>query len=222
MDKKNIFWILITAILAIIILFVCVKLIFKSDSVNEGKFRLTDFIITSTAEVANKNNQNGNWSIDLSQKNKLSMLITAAADAEIVDVSLKNITVNKQNVSVFQEDKENIVMLEDTGKELKLEYKLDKNNQLLIELIVLNESILKNWSIPQGTNEIIYDGRIFKTAGMSLKDIQFRFRCNLVITENTGRENVLKVDLKLPFEELLQNGADVRRLNASEFKFKVS
>ena len=93
---------------------------------------------------------------------------------------------------------------------------------MLLELIIINENILKNWAIPEGVNEIIYDGRIFTTANMNLKDIQFKIRFDLVITESTGKTNTMKVEMKLPDEKLLVNGADVRRLDVYDFKFKTN
>lgn len=221
MEKRNIFWVLITSGIAIVALLIAINLIFKKDTVNEGKFRVSDVILTSTAEITNKTNINNAWSIDLSQKNKLSLLITRAEGANVKSIRLTDITINKGNVILFEDGNESKINLSSEKQNLDIEKTFDSNNNMLIEIMALNENILKNWNIPEGTNEIIYDGRIFETAGMSLKDINFKLKFNLKITEDSGKVSILKVDLALPSEELIKNGADVRRLALDNFKFKV-
>lgn len=222
MDKKNIFWILITVVIAVILLIVVINLVFKSDTVNEGKFRVSDVILTSSAELTNKTEKNGVWSIDLSQRNKLSMLVTAATGVEINRVYLSDITVNKGNVVFSQLNNESKITLDSTGKDLDVEYTLDENNQMLLEFVALNENILKDWVVPDATKQIVYDGRMVTTAGLELQDIQFKLKFKLNIVESTGKTSTMKVELLLPNEELVTNGADVRRLALSDFKFKVN
>ena len=120
MDKQKIFWCLITIIIAVIALIVTINLVFRTDKINEGKFRLADFILTSQVDISNKTEVNGKWSIDLSQTNKLSMLITAAQNAQIADVSLKNINTNKENIIMSVLNNENKLSLNDSDKTLKL------------------------------------------------------------------------------------------------------
>lgn len=220
MEKTKVFWTITTVVIAVIILVVVINLVFKSDEINEGKFRVSDVILTSTAELTNKSKENDAWSIDLSQKNKLSLLINVAEGASIEKVYLKDITVNRGNVIISQLNHENKVTLIDGPKDLELEYIVD-NGQMLIEIVALNENILKNWIVPEGTKELVYDGRAFTTAGMALKDIRFKLEFKLVISESTGKANEMKISLTLPNEELVNNGADVRRLSLSEFKFKT-
>ena len=221
MEKKKIFWWLVTAGVAMVILLIAVKLLFKSDSVNEGKFRVSDAILTSSAKVENKTNLNQKWSIDLSQNNKLSMLLVASENAEIDSIFIDDISTSKDNIVIYQVENENKMTITEENNKMDIEYTLDENGQILVELNILNENILKNYVIPEGTNEIVYDGRIFKTAGLGLKDIKFKISFKLIITEKTGKSNVMKVKLTLPYEELLKDGASVRRLDLSNFRFKV-
>lgn len=222
MDKKKIFWVLITLVISVILLVVVINLVFKKDTVNEGKFRVSDVILTSSAELANKTEKNGVWSIDLSQRNKLSMLVTAATGVQIDRIYLSDITVNKGNVVFSQLDNENKITLSSKPQDLAVEYTLDEKGQILLEFVALNENILKDWGIPEDTKQIVYDGRMVKTAGMELKDIQFKLKFKLNIVEKTGKTSTMKVELKLPNEELVINGADVRRLALKDFKFKVN
>ena len=221
MDKKKIFWVLLTIVIAVIILIIVINLVLKKDEINEGKFRVSDAIISSSVELTNKANKNGVWSIDLSQKNKLSLLIIPAAGAKIDRIYLSDITTNKGNITFSQLNNENKIKVESMSKSLELEYNLDENNQILIELIALNENVLKDWAIPSEMKQIVYDGRMVSKAGLTLKDIQFKLQFRLNILENTGKISTMKVEMLLPNEELIVNGADVRRLSLSDFRFKV-
>lgn len=222
MDKKKIFWILMTIVISVILLVVTINLLFKKDTVNQGKFRVSDVILTSSAELTNKTEKNGKWSIDLSQRNKLSLLINASTGVEINKIYLSDITASKGNIVFSQLDNENKITLGNKSKELAIEYVLDENNQLLIELIALNENVLKNWAVAENIKQIVYDGRAITTAGLTLQDIQFKLKFKLNIVESTGKTNSMKIELLLPNEELIINGADVRRLSTSDFKFKVN
>lgn len=222
MDKKKIFWVLMTVVISVLLLIVVINVIFKKDTVNEGKFRVSDVILTSSAELTNKTEKNGVWSIDLSQRNKLSMLVTAATGVDISRIYLSDVAANKGNVIFSALDNENKLVLNSKGQELELEYTLDDNNQILLEFVALNENILKDWIVPETTKQIVYDGRMLSTAGIKLEDIQFKLKFKLNIVENTGNISSMKVEMELPNKELVINGVDVRRLSQSSFKFKVN
>lgn len=222
MKKQKIFIVLLTLIISILLLVVVINLVFKKDTVNEGKCRVTDVILTSSAELENKSEANEKWSIDLSQRNKLSFLITTATDINISRVYLKDLKVKGTDKVVFEQLNSEIkVNLSPEKQDLDLEYTLDENGLMKIELLAINENILKNWEIPEDTKEIVYDGRLLKDVGMSIKDIEFKLSFKLCIEEKTGKTNEMKVEMKLPNEELIENGADVRRLSTKDFKFKV-
>ena len=221
MDKKKVFWSLITVVISIVLLLVIINLVFPKDEINEGKFRVSDAILSSLVEMENKTEKNGVWSIDLSQKNKISLLITAAQGADINKIYLSDIVINTGKVVFSQLDNESKISLNSKAQDLELDYYLDKNNQILLEFIALNENILNDWLIPESTKQIVYDGRMLTTAGIELKQIQFRLSFKLNIVENTGKINTMKAEFILPNEELITNGADVRRLSIGDFKFKV-
>lgn len=222
MDKKKIFWVLMTLVISVLLLIVVINVVFKKDTVNEGKFRVSDVILTSSAELTNKTEKNGVWSIDLSQRNKLSMLVTAATGVEIDRIYLSDVTSNNGKVIFSQLDNESKLALDNKGQQLAVEYTLDENNQMLLEFVALNENVLKDWIVPESTKQIVYDGRMLNTAGIKLQDIQFKLKFKLHIVESTGKTNTMKVELLLPNEQLVANGADVRRLSLSDFKFKVN
>ena len=222
MNKKNIFLGLITIVISVILLIVVINVVFKKDTVNEGKFRVSDVILTSTAELANKTEKNGVWSIDLSQKNKLSMLVNAASTVEIDKIYLSDVTASKSGIIFSEYNNENKIVLDGTKKELNVEYVLDENNQILLEFVAINENVLKDWVVPNDMKQIVYDGRMITDANIAFEDVQFKLKFKLNIVETTGKINTMKVELLLPNSELVSNGADVRRLSLSDFKFKVN
>lgn len=222
MDKRKIFELLLTIILAVISLFFVVKLVFRTDKINEGKFRVADVILTSTAELTDKTEQNNTWSLNISQKNLLSMLIAVGSDASIDRIYLSDLKVTGDRSIVFYLlGSENRLELNRKKQELEVEYTLNENNQIKLEFIALNENIVKNWIVPESLKEIICDGRIFETAGVSLKDLEYTLSFKLNIVETSGKTNTLKIKLDVPNEELVTSGADVRRLSLTDFKFKV-
>jgi len=222
MEKRKIFVILITIILAILALLLVVKLVFRTDKINEGKFRVADVILTSTAELTDKTKQNDVWSLNISQKNLLSMLIAVGSEANIDKIYLSDIKVTgNKNIVFYLLNSENRIELSRKKQDLEVEYVFDENGNIKLEFVALNENIVKNWTVPETLKEIICDGRIFETAGISLEELEYTLSFKLNIVEANGKINELKVKLNLPNEELVINGADVRRLDRTDFKFKV-
>ncbi|MBR6688752.1 MAG: hypothetical protein IKL68_01905 [Clostridia bacterium] len=223
MDKRNIFYILLTIILSILAFVLTLKLVFRTEKINEGKFRVADVIVTSTAELTDKTAENDVWSLNLSQRNILSMLIENGNKTKIRKIYISDLKVKSKNpITFYMLDNEEKLTLTNVPQKLDVEYEIEENGQIKLEIVALNENVLRNWEVPEGTNEIICDGRIFNMAGLSLKDIQFDLTFKLNIVEEIGKNNVLKVKLTLPSEELLINGADIRRLDKTQFKFKVN
>lgn len=222
MDKRKIFLWFVTMIISIITLLIIVKLVFKTENINEGKFRVLDVLITSTAELTDKTSQNGHWSLNISQKNMLSMLIKAGIDANIDRVYVTEAKVNKnKNILFYPLNSEIRLYLNNKKQDMDIEYIIDDAGNIKFDFIVLNENLLKNWEVPENVKEIICDGRIFEIAGLDIDDIEFTLSFNLNILEKNGKNNVLKVELDIPSEELLMNGAYVQRLSTRDFKFKL-
>lgn len=223
MDKRNIFYILLTIVLSILAFVLTLKLVFRTEKINEGKFRVVDFIVTSTAELTDKTAENDVWSLNISNRNVLSMLITKTEDAKINKIYISDLKVkSKKPIAFYMLDNEAKLTLTNVPQKLDVEYEIEENGQIKLEMVALNENVLRNWEVPEGTDEIICDGRIFNMAGMGLKELEFDLKYKLNIVDDMGKTNTVVVSLTLPAEELLTNGADVRRLDRTEFKFKVN
>jgi hypothetical protein len=223
MEKRTVFYILLTIILSILVFALTLKLVFRTEKINEGRFRVVDVIVTSEAVLTDKTAENDAWSLNISNRNILSMLINKTEDAKISKIYLSEIKVKANNpIAFYMLDNEAKLTLTNVPQKLDVEYEIEENGQIKLEMVALNENVLKNWIVPEGVNEIICDGRIFNMAGLGLKDIEFDLQFKLNIVEETGKINTVFVNLTLPTEALLINGADVRRLDRTEFKFKVN
>lgn len=222
MEKRKIFEILLTIFLSVIALIIVVKLVFKTDNINEGKFKVTDAILTSTAELTDKTKQNEVWSLNISQRNLLSILIQAASEANIDRIYISDAKVtNNKKIVFYLLNSENRIELNKKKQELEVDYTLEENNTIKLEFVALNENIVKNWLVPETIKEIICDGRIFEMAGITLNDLKYTLKFTLNIVETNGKTNELKIEIELPKQELVTKGADVRRLSTNDFKFKV-
>lgn len=223
MEKQKIFYVLSTIILSILVFSLTLKLVFRTEKINEGKFRLTDAIVISMAELIDKTEENYAWSLNATQRNLISLLIMPATDARIQNIYISDLTANSKYPIVFYMlNDETKLTLNNLPQTLDVEYRLEENGTIKLEMLALNENILKDWRVPEGVQEIYWDGRIFNTAGISLEDLQFDLEFNLNIIEKNGKKNTLKVNITLPTKSLLETGADIRRLNKSQFKFKVN
>lgn len=106
MKSKKTFTVVMTILISIILLVVIVKLIFSNYSFNEGKYKVSDAIITSTAYFEDKSNTTNEWMYDISQSNTLSLLITAPTDAVIARTYISNFSCNNSNVIISEDNKE--------------------------------------------------------------------------------------------------------------------
>ena len=169
MEKRTVFYILLTIILSILAFALTLKLVFRTEKINEGRFRVVDVIVTSEAVLTDKTAENDAWSLNISNRNILSMLINKTEDAKISKIYLSEIKVKANNpIAFYMLDNEAKLTLTNVPQKLDVEYEIEENGQIKLEMVALNENVLKNWIVPEGINEIICDGRIFNMAGRGL------------------------------------------------------
>lgn len=221
MKSKKPFFLIVTILISIVLLIVIVNLLFSNYSFNEGKYRVSDAIITSTAHFEDKRIVTKTWTYDVSQLNRLSLLITAPKDSVITKLYISDFSCNKSNVIISEENKENKLSV-GFGKELDLESTLDKDTgRLKLDLLIYNENVLKDFKVDDYTNSLTKDATVFKLAGKTIEDIRFKASFNINILDKNGRKSVLKIRLELPNDSILENGIYIERLDVSNFNFKI-
>ncbi len=226
MNKNKFFTVIITLIIAIAVLILIVNLTFDNNGMNQGNFRISDTILSSIVELEDKSEVAGEWKYDISQNNKISMLVQKVGDVSIKEIYLDKISVNRRNdVNIYIEQKE---------YDLSYEYKEIKNKKVniyveetedgnyLVEFDIKNKNVVSDFAVSSEVKEIRHDGTILNMAKVSLEDIKFNIKYNLILVQDKGRINTCKVKLEMPNEKIITDGFSAERLDSSNFKFKVN
>ncbi|MBR5228188.1 MAG: hypothetical protein IKV94_06105 [Clostridia bacterium] len=219
-NKAKFFEITMVLLLSAIILYVIVHVLMSSSKINEGKFRTIDAVLTSQAILEDTSKSTQKWSFNISQKNTLSLLLKTSTK-DVVNAKIKKIFCNNPNVEISDKNQEEIVVYANSGEELVLNTVINEDNLILYEINIVNKNILKNFVIPEGVSEIIYDGTIFKLANMDDEKLAFDISFELEIQEANGKKNTMEIKLKLPQSGLVQEGSVVKKLNKTNFIFKL-
>lgn len=226
MNKDKFFTAVITLGISAIILLAVVYFTFNNNKINQGNFRISDSILSSIVELEDKSEAASQWKYDISQNNKISMLIQKIGDVAVKEIYIDDIKIkSKNNVNIY---------IEQDKYELRYEYKDIKNKKIniyteeteagdyLVEFDVKNENVVKDFGIPEGTKEIRHDGTILNTASIAISQIQFKVKYNLVVVQDNKKINKCKVEIQMPDEKIAVDGFFVQRLDSSNCNFKVS
>lgn len=226
MNKKNLIMWVISLTVAVALLIIISKLIFSGiNKLNQGQFRVTDAIVTSTATVEDVSNDKAKWEINISQKNRLSLLIQGMDEAKISKVEIDNMKIiNKPKVGALYISEPRTKEVKDIQSNndsvaIYVDKKPDGSN--MIEIDILNKDIIKNFVIAEGVKEIRHDGTAIGLVGKTISDISFKVSFNLNITATNGKKCSSKITLNLPDKTLITNGQVVTRLPLNEFNFRV-
>lgn len=226
MNKEKFFTAVITIGISAIILAAIVYLTFNNNKINQGNFRISDSILSSIVEFEDKAEDDNQWKYDISQNNKISMLIQKIGDCAAKEVYIDDIKIKSKNdVNIY---------IEQDKYDLRYEYKNIKNEKVniyveeteagdyLVEFDVKNENIVKDFGVPEGINEIRHDGTILNIANIAISQIQFSVKYNLVVVQDNQKINTCKVEIQMPDEKIAVDGFFVQRLDNSNYNFKVS
>jgi len=226
MSKSKFFMAVTTIGISAIILFVIVYYTFNNNKINQGDFRISDSILSSIVELEDKSEGTNEWKYDISQNNKISMLIQTIGDVNIKEIYLENVKVKSRNdVNIY---------IEQTKYDISYRYEDVKNKNLdiyadnidtgdyLLEFDIKNEDIVSNYIIPEGVNEIRHDGTVLNTASIAVSQIKFQIKYNLVILQDNNKTNKCKIELEMPDDKIAVDGFFVQRLDSSNYSFKVS
>ena len=227
MEKNKAMAIVIIVIVSVLLIFLISKILINNSDINQGKFRVNDVVLRSTLDVeeisSNEDLTNGfeNMTLNLSQRNNISMLI--ANKANIKDIYIDNISITEPA------SKGEVVVYQNNAKDEKIDYSSDvvaiypdeKEGQILINLNIDNVDFLKDVKIPDGTNAITFDGTLLKTLEYNLEDLNVKVKFNLNIVDESGKVNVCKFKFTFPEGDLINNGISIKRQNLNDYKFTV-
>lgn len=225
MKKNKFFTAIITLVISAVILIVIVNLIFNNSKINQGNFRVSDAILTSIVELEDKAESSTEWKYDISQNNKVSILVKPNENASIKEVYLEKIKIKSKNdVSIYLEQEEYDVSYKYkniNNSKVNIYTEETEEGNYLIEFNINNEDVVSNFNVPNDIKEIRHDGTILNIANIAISDITFNVKYNLIIVENNGQINKCKIEIKMPDSKVVTEGLFVERLNTSEFNFKV-
>lgn len=228
--KNKLTKLLILIISLSLIVILTVYLLDIKDRINEGKFRINDFIVTSKVDIeeiaAKKETEKleklSDFKLNISQSNKVSVLIAKLEDTQIDNIKIKiknvNLPLKSEKFVIYQLADNILDCKKDTS--LNLTYK-EELEQTLVEFNINNVNLLKEVVIPDKVNNITYDGTILKTFGVMLKDISFNIDLELIVTDKAGKQYTCNIKLNLPEQFLIDDGISYVREDLKKLNFKV-
>ena len=230
MKKNNIvFKLIIFIVAALIVVFVCMYLLNNEGKINQGNFRVNDAMVKSSLDVKEEENGDENSKltsltdikVSVNQVNTLSLLLVS--DVKPTRVYIDNVEIKKANIG-------NVAIYNDIDEEIYSDnisidgadlIPTEKDGEYLVELKINNMNIISNKNLPEGTNEVSYDGRLLKFYSMNVNDIKFDVKFKLNIIDDNGKINSSNIKLTLPNSDMVTNGISVVRLPVSNFVFSV-
>lgn len=230
MKKNNIvFKLIIFIVAALIVVFVCMYLLNNEGKINQGNFRVNDAMVKSYLDVKEEENGDENSKltsltdikVSANQVNTLSLLLVS--DVKPTRVYIDNVEIKKANIG-------NVAIYNDIDEEIYSDnisidgadlIPTEKDGEYLVELKINNMNIISNKNLPEGTNEVSYDGRLLKFYSMNVNDIKFDVKFKLNIIDDNGKINSSNIKLTLPNSDMVTNGISVVRLPVSNFVFSV-
>lgn len=230
MKKNNIvFKLIIFIVAALIVVFVCMYLLNNEGKINQGNFRVNDAMVKSSLDVKEEENGDENSKltsltdikVSANQVNTLSFLLVS--DVKPTRVYIDNVEIKKANIG-------NVAIYNDIDEEIYSDnisidgadlIPTEKDGEYLVELKINNMNIISNKNLPEGTNEVSYDGRLLKFYSMNVNDIKFDVKFKLNIIDDNGKINSSNIKLTLPNSDMVTNGISVVRLPVSNFVFSV-
>ena len=224
MNKNKFFTAVITLGLSVIILFVISYFTFNKNKINQGNFRISDAILSSIVELEDKSEGTTDWKYDVSQNNKISMLVQKVGDAAVEEVYLKNLKVKTRNdVHIYiEQDKYEIRhKYEQINNRVNIYAEETESGDYLVEFDIKNEDVITDFKIPSDIKEIRHDGTILNTVGIPVSQIDFKLKYELVIVQDNQRINSCKVEIDMPSGRIITDGFVVERLDSTNYNFKV-
>ena len=228
MKKNNVFLAIIIAAISIaLVVLISTVVLDNSSKINEGNFRINDAVINSTVDIKEKQEETeiaelSNMVFDISQENKLSLLITKKK--KINNAYIDNISftapIKKGNMYLTQSNFEDKFSLDNEEQVINI-YPSEKDDQYYVELNIINENCVVDAKLPNETKLVKFDGTILELLNMKISDFVFDLSFDFNIIDTTGKKNTCKVKLNMPSQDLITDGISIIRQDLSDYNFKV-
>lgn len=235
-NKVNKILIIFVIAISVVIIYFIYNYIFNlKGRLNQGNFRINDFVIKSSAIVTdnltNQNNANNNSKdlsgviLNVSQDNNVSILISKNSDVEADSIYLDGFEVKSPNkkgkMQIYQADSNQKYDLTQAQLSIPINLMTTSDSQYLINLYINNDAALSNVKVPENTKNITYDGTVFKLFNVSLKDLQFYVKFNLNIKERTGKVNTVTIKMNIPDQTFIDKGISAVRQDTNNYNFII-
>ncbi len=229
MKKNNRFLFILGAFIVVaLIVLVYNYILDTTGKLNQGNFRINDFVIKSTVGVEEKEvEQEGNLSdmaFDLSQNNTFAILVAKTEGSEAKEIYIDNVSVTmpekKGELTLSQASKETSYDLSNLQEKIPIE-KQEKDSQYYIELNINNKNFVTESKIAEGVNSVTYDGTILNIMNIKISEVKFEISFDLNIIDSLGKINKCKIDVTLPSDTIISKGISVERQSISSYNFIV-
>lgn len=229
MKKNNKALIIMSIIIIAILIVACIIYILLNNTgrINQGFFRTNDVLIKSIVSVEEKQDKKeesmiSDLSLDLSQKNTISMLIPK--EEEIKEIYIDNIKLKAPKTAgqmyLSQPNSNDKVIINQDIKNEKVNiYTEDKDNQYLVEIEIDNSNFARDVKVPENTRVVKFDGTLISLTGMNVEDLMFKISFDLNIVDKQDRISTCSIDLKLPGYELANAGIAITHGKLNDYVF---
>lgn len=227
--KKSLVVLLIILISIAIIAIIGMLVLKKNTVINQGAFRVNDCIVKSTLDTDEQEKLTqettglADITLNLSQTNTISLLITKEADA--TDMYLDEIKISSPNLKgklfLAQGGLDEVYEVNSELNRVKITPS-EQDGQYLVEVNVSNENFKNDVKVPDDVDVVTFDGTLLKLLDVKVEELEFEIKFNLNIIDVTGKKNICKVSVKVPDATLITNGIALMRLNVSDYIFQVS
>lgn len=245
--RKKIFLYSVICVLLVIAVYVfTVYILTYTNIINQGYFRISDFVITSKVNVEElvlsqpdaESDSEGlpaesddkiesdikndlKLSFNVSQENKISILVPKSESATISKVYLTNIKLKDSKNDIFIVDQKSAeTNVGSAGQSVDIGFK-ENDNEYLIEFSLLNKNVIKEGKVPENINSVVYDGTIFKTLGYDTNNLKFTFEAKLNIEATNGKVSVCNISINLPNSEFGESGIVILREDIEKYNLKL-
>lgn len=227
MNKKNI-------LVTLLILFVSIGLVASigmylldtSGKVNQGNFRISDFVVESNLNVVEKDVEQlkdlSSLIFDISQNNKITILIESHSEIKSMHIDNVNISnpIKVGNLYMTQSNYEKKISIENTNTQVNI-YPAKNESQYKVEIGINNENCMKDMKVTSGARSIRYDGTILSLLNTKVSDLRFNISFDLNIIDVSGKKNVCPIKLSMPNDDLMTNGISVTRQDITKYIFTI-